>query len=307
MISSIFERTNPINFIILCVFISLFLIGGFFLYLEVPFTLEVLIKLFQSLIIIITSLFLIDFINRKNFLTKINSFTLFFFVLIFCLFPKIFNQTNLLISNVFILMSFRRLVSIRSNRDIEIKIFDASLWVFVATFFYSWSLLFILLVFAGIFLYKKNDYRNLLIPFVALSVVLVLAFTFYYLTNHLEKFYSLVYFAPEFTIEKYEDIRYIIPLLFICVMGIWSTIAFFLRKQSKSFVTRVPGILIFLMLILAILVAIISESANTSEVIFSIFPLSIIIAKNVENIKKLWIKEIFLWSFIILPFIILFL
>jgi len=204
-------------------------------------------------------------------------------------------------------MSFRRLVSIRSNRDIEIKIFDASLWVFVATFFYSWSLLFILLVFAGIFLYKKNDYRNLLIPFVALSVVLVLAFTFYYLTNHLEKFYSLVYFAPEFTIEKYEDIRYIIPLLFICVMGIWSTIAFFLRKQSKSFVTRVPGILIFLMLILAILVAIISESANTSEVIFSIFPLSIIIAKNVENIKKLWIKEIFLWSFIILPFIILFL
>ncbi|QLE01082.1 hypothetical protein HX109_05695 [Galbibacter sp. BG1] len=307
MISSIFDRTNPINFIILAVFLSLFLVGGFFLYLDAPVNLQVFFKLFQSFALIIISLFLVDFVNRKNFLTKSNSFTIFFFVLIFCLFPKIFNEINLLVANVFILLSFRRLVSIRSNRDVEIKIFDASLWVFVATFFYSWSVFFIFLVYAGIFLYKKNDYRNLLIPFVALFTVLSIGFTSYYLINDLNQFYAYLQLLPKFELEKYEDLRYIVPLVFLCVMGIWSVVAFFLRKQSKSFITRVPGILIILMLGIAILVAIISESANTSEVIFSIFPLSVIIAKYVESIDKLWLKEAFVCSFIVMPFVILFL
>ncbi|MCF8713636.1 hypothetical protein JM658_02255 [Joostella atrarenae] len=307
MISSIFERTNPINFIILGVFISFFLIGGYFFYLDAPFNQGVIFNLIESIIVVIISLFLVDFINRKNSLTKSNSYTILLFVLLFCLFPKIFNQLNLLLANLFILLSFRRLVSIRSNRDIEIKIFDASLWVFVATYFYSWSLLFIIMVYAGIFLYKKNDYRNLLIPLTALFTVLIITFTYYYLTEDLDKFFSLLQFSPKFVIEKFENIKYTVPFVFVCVMGGWCSLFFFVKKQSKSFVTRVPGILVMLMLIIGIIIAILSETANTSELIFWIFPLSVIIARYVENLKRVWIKELILWSFILLPFIVLFL
>ncbi|MCM5662311.1 DUF6427 family protein [Galbibacter mesophilus] len=283
------------------------MVGGFFLYLHAPFNIQILWKLFQSFVLILISLFLVDFVNRKNFLTRSHSYTIFFFVLVFCLFPKIFNEINLLIANAFILLSFRRLVSIRSNKDVEIKIFDASLWVFIATFFYSWSVFFILLVYASIFLYKKNDYRNLLIPLVAFFTVLSITFTAFYLLNDLQTFYGYLLLLPKLVLEKYEDFRYIVPLIFLFIMGVWSTIAFFIRKQSKSFVTRVPGILIMVMLGIAILVAIVSESANTSEVIFSIFPLSVIMAKYVESINRLWLKEIFLWSFIVMPFVTLFL
>ncbi|MEL4307069.1 DUF6427 family protein [Joostella sp. CR20] len=307
MISSIFERTNPINFIILCIYTSLFLVGSYFFYTDEPFSQTAIFNLFQSLSITIASLFIIDFINRKNFLTKSNSFTLLFFVLLNCLFPKLFGETNIIIANLFVLLSFRRLVSIRSNKDVEIKIFDASLWIFVATLFYSWSLLFILLVFASIILYKKNDYRNSLIPFVTLLIVLIIVFTTCYLTDNLEKFYSFFIFSAEFDFEKYTQMRFIVPIIFMVIMGIWSTIAFFLRKQNKSFVTRVPGILIMIMLVIATLIALISENNNMSELIFLLFPLSVILAKCVENIQKVWLKEAFIWAFIVVPYVVLFL
>ncbi|MDG3583343.1 DUF6427 family protein [Galbibacter pacificus] len=307
MISSIFGRTNPVNFLIVSLFLSFFLIGGYFLYLDVAFSTQTLWLLGESLALVLMILFLVDFINKKNNLTKGNSYTVLFFVLLFCLFPKIFNEIDLLISNVFILMAFRRIISLRSNRDVEIKIFDASLWVFVASFFYSWALFFIVLVFFALFLYKKNDYRNVLIPFVTLFVVLILAFTFYFLTNKINGFYDLLDFSPRFVIEKYEDIRYIVPLIFMCTMGGWAAIVFFLKKQSKAFKTRVPGILVMLLLGVSILVAILSESANTSELVYALFPLAVIIARYVESIRRLWLREVFISTFIIMPFIVLFL
>ncbi|WP_335966967.1 DUF6427 family protein [Galbibacter sp. PAP.153] len=307
MISSIFGRTNPVNFLIVSLFLSFFLIGGYFLYLDIAFSTQTLWLLVESLALVLMILFLVDFINKKNNLTKGNSYTVLFFVLLFCLFPKIFNEIDLLISNVFILMSFRRIISLRSNRDVEIKIFDASLWIFVASFFYSWALFFIVLVFFALFLYKKNDYRNVLIPFVTLFVVLILAFTFYFLTNKINGFYDLLDFSPRFVIEKYEDIRYIVPLIFMCTMGGWAAIVFFLKKQSKAFKTRVPGILVMLLLGVSILVAILSESANTSELVYALFPLAVIIARYVESIRRLWLREVFISTFIIMPFIVLFL
>ncbi|MCX2679107.1 DUF6427 family protein [Galbibacter sp. EGI 63066] len=307
MISSIFGRTSPINFLILTVFVFLFMIITYAFHLDVSFGLGLVVKAVLSLIIIFFTLFLIDFIDKKNHLSDRNSYISLFFVLILCLFPKIFHETNMLISNFFVLLAFRRVISMRSNRDMEIKIFDASLWIFVAAFFYSWAIFFIVLVFLALFLYKKNDYRNLLIPFVTLFVVTLLAFTYFFLSDNMEGFLLMLNFSPQFIIEKYVDIKYIVPLVFMCIMGLWGLLFFFLKKKSKSFKARVPGLLVFSTLVIAILVAVVSESANTSELIYVAFPIAVMMAKYVEWIKKEWLKEALIWMFVLVPLAVLFL
>lgn len=307
MISSIFERTNPLNFIILFLYLILFLLLRQVLASNFVLDTAMIFHLLECSAVVFLCVIMVDFIVRKNELTQRNSYALFFFVLLFCLFPLIFKQLNVLLAQFFLLLAYRRLISIRSNKDVEIKIFDATLWMLVATYFFNWSLLFIILVFGAMFLYKKNDYRNMLIPFVALFVLAVLGFTYFYLTDQLEQMTKLIDFEFNFIVEKYSDMRYLVPLLFLVIMGGWACVMFAFKKQSKSFKTRVPGILLVMALIIAVVVMVVSEVSNTSELLFVLFPLAVIQAKYVERIKTGWLKETILWSYICMPILVLFL
>lgn len=307
MISSIFERTNPLNFIILYVYLILFLVLRQIIVFDLVLDLGLMAQMLKSTAVIFLCVIMVDFIVRKNELTQRNSYALFFFVLLFCLFPGIFMEFNLLLAQFFLLLAFRRLISIRSNKNVEIKIFDATLWILIATYFFNWSLLFVIMVFATLVLYKKNDYRNMLIPFVSLFVLSILAFTYFYLTDQLDQMTKLIDFNAEFNVDKYYNIRYLIPLLFMILMGGWAFVMFAIKKQSKSFKTRVPGILLVITLITAIAVVMISEISNTSEILFVIFPLAVIQARYVERIKLGWLKQLILWTYICFPIFILFL
>ncbi|WP_417362662.1 DUF6427 family protein [Galbibacter sp.] len=307
MISSIFERTNPLNFIILFLYLILFLLLRQVLSSDFVLDSTMIFHLLKCSAVVFFCVIMVDFIVRKNELTQRNSYALFFFVLLFCLFPNIFMELNVLLAHFFLLLAFRRLVSIRSNKDVEIKIFDATLWILVATYFFNWSLLFIFLVFCTMFLYKKNDYRNMLIPFVALFTLAILGFTYFYLTDQLSQMTQLFNFQVDFIFEKYSNLSYLVPLLFLLIMGGWACVMFAFKKQSKSFKTRVPGILLVISLITAVAVILISEVTNTSEVLFMLFPLAVIQARYVERVKINWLKETILWSYICMPILVLFL
>lgn len=307
MISSIFERTNPLNFVILFLYLIFFLFLRQVISSDFMLDTAMIFHLIKCSAVVFFCVIMLDFIVRKNELTQRNSYALFFFVLLFSLFPNIFIESNVLLAQLFLFLAFRRLISIRSNKDVEIKIFDATLWTLVASYFFNWSLLFIILVFATLFLYKKNDYRNILIPFVTLFALSILAFTYFYLTDQLVKMTNLFNFNADFIIEKYTNVRYLVPLFFLVLMGGWACVMFAFKKQSKSFKTRVPGILLAITLVIAIAVVLISEVSNTSELLFVLFPIAVIQARYVERIKLSWLKELILWSYICMPILVLFL
>jgi hypothetical protein len=54
------------------------------------------------------------------------------------------------------------------------KIFDASLWIILASLFHFWSILFLILVFISIILLVSRDYTNWVLPFIALLAVGIL-------------------------------------------------------------------------------------------------------------------------------------
>jgi len=90
-------------------------------------------------LVLIVTFFMVNFIVRKNGLSKDNSYVLLIMVLCFGLFPQSSLNYLFIISNLILLFAFRRIYSLRTNKEIKEKIFDSAFWVGIATLIYPWS------------------------------------------------------------------------------------------------------------------------------------------------------------------------
>ena len=178
MITTIFSKSRPFNYVLVTVLLILL----FFLY-QLRFTdwmnsIESVGKKAILLGLLIGSLFISNFITKKNSLSKDNTYPFLFFFIFLILFPTTLGNSNLIISNFFILLALRRLISLQSLVAPKEKIFDASMWVFLAALFHFWSILFIILVFLSIALHVARDYRNWVLPYIAFFTVATLYVVF---------------------------------------------------------------------------------------------------------------------------------
>lgn len=307
MISSIFGRTKPVNYIFLALFGLIFIVCYFLFAAPAGFSFAQLPGTALNISLVLFTMMLVEFINRKNDLTRDNSYLSFFFLTFLCMFPRIFADLDAVIAHVFVLLAFRRVISIRSGQDVRLKIFDASLWVFVATLFYSWSVLFLFFVFAGIFLYGVNYYKNLLVPVVALFLVLILAITFNLWTGQDLKWSAYFDLTPTLSIDKYDALRFLVPVIFISFFGLIALAAYFVGVGRKSFKARIPGWLVLIFFLVAVMLVALVESPTTSELIFLAFPLCVMLTNYVQSLERKWMKELILWLFLLLPLVVLFL
>ena len=305
MVASVFGKTRPINFIFIIIFLIFFFFGVHFFLLKTSSDILSLLKLLGILILILGSVFLTNFISKKNGLTRDNTYAALLFVLILSFFPYTFSNIEIIISNVFILLAIRRIISLKSYIQIKLKLFDASLWICLATIFYEWAILFFFLVFVAILHYGLKDIRNWLIPLVAIITVCIFAVTFFYLTNQLDKLSGILDFKIELHIEKYLDLRYLIPFLYILSVGVLATFSYFANIKSKLSEEQSSILLVIVAFLVSLFISLLSNNERTSEFIFMGFPLAIVMTNYMELIKKWWYKEFLLWTFIILPFVVL--
>ncbi len=121
MLTSFFGKSKPINFLI----VSMFIIIGCFFRIIIDtgeqYNLQIFTRQFITLLICFFSLFLLNFIIRKNRLTKINAYPILLFSCLIILIPAIFSETNLLLANLFLLLSLRRILSLTSEKNLEKK------------------------------------------------------------------------------------------------------------------------------------------------------------------------------------------
>jgi hypothetical protein len=176
MITSVFKKSTPLNYSLVVILILVF----FFLYqIQEPSWTASYFLAFQKIVLlcfVLASFFLINFVVKKNGLTKDNGYSILFYLLFLLFFPTIFNNPNVIYANFFVLLAFRRLISLQSLKASKEKIFDASFWILVAALFQFWSILFLILVFISIIFHASRDYRNWVLPFIALMAVSVLFF-----------------------------------------------------------------------------------------------------------------------------------
>jgi len=148
-------------------------------------------------------------------------------------FPNILNNTKLLLANFFILLSLRRLVSLQTLKAPKEKIFDAALWIFVASLFHFWCILFIIIVYISIIFHVSRDYRNWLIPFIAFFATAVI-FVLYDLvvdnaavSTYLQS--ELMNLQLDYFTNKYQNIAFSIYAVFVVFLYF---LLFFLLRAS---------------------------------------------------------------------------
>lgn len=305
MISSIFEKTKPINFIIVLVFLFLFYWTVQFYLLDYTFSDIEIVPSTLVLSILLFSVFVVDFVVKRNKLTGSNSFAILFFTLLFVVFPETLGDSNAVFTSFFLLLSMRRLLSIKSLKNIKLKIFDACLWICISSIFYEWALLYLLLVFAAIYIYDPKNIRNWLVLlsvgfafFMILYGVLVLLDEASFMKTH---YNFAINFDAIFPIKWWSSLKLSVYALFNLVLAFTTFIHLGKAGMGKVIVMR----LIALSFIIGLVVNFLVTAENSNAVMITFFPSVIFIVNYLESIKKPKFLEILLIASILIPIVVL--
>ncbi|WP_291141837.1 DUF6427 family protein [Flavobacterium sp. UBA7680] len=299
MITSVFKKSTPLNYSLVVILILVF----FFMFqIRETSWINSYFTIFQKvslLCFIFASFFMVNFIVKKNGLSKDNGYAIFFYLLFILFFPTIFNHPNVVYANFFILLALRRLISLQSLKASKEKIFDASFWIFVACLFQFWSILFVILVFISIIFHVSRDYRNWVLPFIALLAVSIV-FYMVSLMFHIDAFKfvqerAVVDFRIDYFKNNYEN----------GALSIYAAVVVFFVFSMLTTLSNRPQIVhtsykkVVACFFIAVLVFLISPDKTNDLLLFSIAPLSMMAASHVEYMQQKLNNEIVFYILIL--------
>ena len=299
MITSLFKKSTPINYALVLFVVLLCFVLYQFDNAASDITFADIIQKVGLFGIILMSIFLSNFIVKKNSLSKDSAFTVFFYFLLLLFFPHILDNPNLLISNFFILLSTRRIMSLQSDIGQKEKIFDASLWVFAAALFHFWSILFIFVVFIAILFSAARDYRNWLLPFVAF-VTAVLLFLLYAFAFSPEAIDILIAKASiSFKLDYFDNNKQNLAFSIFAAIAIYLTFSQMMALSKKPIIVQSAYKIILLSFFVGIFVFLISPFKSNEILIFTFLPLAIMATSEVEGAKHQVRQELTVGVFIL--------
>lgn len=161
MISKFFSQSKPIQYVTMSIVLLLVFVLVKLKAFSSEFEIIVIAEQFGLFLMVLLSLFIFDFFVTRNSLTKKNSYGLYVFVLCFAIFPQTILHSEVLWANFFVLLALRRLISLRSHKHIKKKLFDAAFWIALASLFYFWAIVFFILVYVALLVYRITDPKKL--------------------------------------------------------------------------------------------------------------------------------------------------
>lgn len=269
-----------------------------------PIDLWVVVTGVGAVVAYLLSLLVLHFMVKRNEISGNNSYVIFSFAVSTAMLPEALVSFEILGANFFILLAFRRIVSLRSQKEVQQKIIDASLWITTASLCYFWSILFFGVLFVGIAYYAFQNYRNWLLPFVGIGAVYILATCARLLWD--DTFFSLAAYADQCSIyfSGYWSFRQWLPFLLIFVTTPFFLIPYLLKYKGIQSKTKSTVILVIAMLVVAILIIGVVPQKEASVLFFMTTPWTVMIVSYIESkMKPLW-RELLLWLLLILPVIL---
>src|SRR5690606_26192170 len=224
-----------------------------------------------------TSVLLVGFIVSKHSLTKKNSYEILLFSLFILAVVQTTTHINILLANFFILLSFRRIISLRSLITPEKKLFDAAFWIGIATLFYFWAILFFIVIYVALLLYSDNKFKHWLIPFVGIATVFVISISVSII--HDDTFFGIFKNLPEvsYDFNKYNTPQFLIAITMLLSFGIWASLFFMQSIKSKKRAFRPAFKIVFLALAVSFFAVFLAPNKDGSEFLFIFAPLAIIV------------------------------
>ena len=294
MIASLFSKTRPINY----AFIFIMLFFCFFLYqIQVPnesFNTNTLFSKIGVLLLVFFSFFLVNFISLKNALTQNDNYAILLYLVFILLFPSVLNDSKIVVSNVFLLLALRRLISLKTLSSSKEKIFDASFWIFLSAIFHFWSILYIVLVFISIVFHSGKDYKNWILPFVSFFCVWIL-----YIATSLILYdnYSINkdVFEVSFNFFDFKNSYENMTLAAFVSISVLFFASQTIDYQNKPLNMQSSYKQIYFAFILSIGIYVFSANKSNDLLLYSFSPLSILGTNMFEKMENSIYKEVSLY------------
>lgn len=300
MITSFFNKSTPLNYSVLIISVLFFYLMYQFNIENELFTVMLFLQKTAYLLLIATSFFIINFVVKKNNITKDSSFTAFFYLNFLLFFPSIFNNPNILLSSFFLLLAMRRLILIQTLKFTKEKIFDATLWILLASIFQFWSLLFLVVVYASIFFHVSRDYRNWLIPFVSFFVFCVIftlvsiIFDSNLIGNYLHS--AIIDVNFDYFKNNFENLA----LSMFSVVILFFGVSMLFSIANRPLIIQATFKKLVLTLIISLVVFVISTNKTNDLLLLSFFPLATIATSFIEYNKNTLQKELVMYGCLIM-------
>jgi len=293
MITSFFKTSKPIHYIIFLIVLICLFVYQRIVIVNHQGNLSNTLNEIGDLFILLASFFTLIFIITKNNLTYNNGYAALYFCLFIGLIPSCLEENSILASNLFILLSFRRIMSLKTNSNIKKKLLDASMWICLAAIFEPWAILFFLVLFFGMVFYSVTQIKNTIIPFCGILAVAILLTSYRLVTEN--AFPSVTEFLPTLrfdntsfnnTITKTESLQFLAVVLF----GI---VSFFGKVVLKNRL-KIPSVFVILLAILIgiTMVFINSNHGASRYYLFAFAPTSIILANFSETTMYRWLSDL---------------
>ena len=296
MIASVFSKTRPFNYLVIGILSLVFFVLKTISTASADATWVYYAEELGLFLLVFGSVFLTNFIALKNGLTKGNNYALLLFFVFLLFFSSMFQNKNIIISNFLLLLALRRLISLKSLLSTKEKIFDASFWILLAALFHFWSIFYIVLVFIAIILHVSKDYRNWIIPFIALLAVTILFFLANSLLDNslMSTLLSKTYISFDF--YYFDNVYQRIALAVFTSISLFAFVLHVFDIPNKALNMQSSHKTILFSFILGVGIYVLSANKNNGSLAFCFAPLAIIGANFIEKIENNWVKEIVVYS-----------
>lgn len=304
VLSSFFSKSKPINYIAVAVYMgALFSIAHYKKGFEIEST--YISKVIASLFLYILPMLALNFVAQKNDLTNKGTFTIVLYAFLTAILPNSLTNFPVLFSNIFVLLALQSILHLRNEKQIKAKIFNASIYIGLASLAYFWSIGFVALIFLGILYFEPNNYRNWIIPFIGIIMIYVFAncFTLFFY----DSFFTLTTYVDSISFSFLEyftkELLFSVGVLSICIVFFFSIYLIKFRRKTAN--TKPILRVVIAYLIVAIAIAVIAPEKDTSELFFLATPLALIGTTYLEMNYNQLTKEVNIWIFLLIPFIVL--
>jgi len=299
MITSVFKKSTPLNYSLVVILMLFFFLLYQFQDLAWFKSMFLIAQKVFIFLLLVGTLFITNFICKKNGLSKDSTFTVFFFFLFLLFFSSIFDNLKIVVVNLFLLLALRRLLSLQSLKASKEKIFDAALWILLASILQPWCILFMALVFISVLFHVSNDYRNWVLPFIALLVV-VIGFMVYitFETTSIQEFWLnklYVDLTLDYFTNNYQNWAFAIFM----TAALFLVIVMLLSYSSKPQLLHSSYKKMIAFFVIAIAVFFISPDKKNDLLLFAFAPLAMMGTNALEVFQQQLKQELLLGVLIV--------
>lgn len=301
MLTSFFGNSKPVTLVFAIAYMLVFYVWSFWLYDGFPLDSLQWLEMGVVCVLLALSMLVFNFIVRKNNLTAGNSFGIITMAICISLIPLLTDAWPDVTAVFCLLLATRRIFSLRSERNLERKILDASLWIGIASLFHAASMLLIFPLFWSISIRTFSTPRLFMIPLFGLGSVTVLSWTYSLLRYGDSSWLSARLPEFNFDLSLYGQWPLVYGLMtltaLILIVGL-----FLMANYNREARKDRPTVLLYgLILFFLILVGALSEQLDGSEWLFPASLLGVGLGNLIDRLKKTEFKEVALWLLLLLP------